>query len=164
MSEVSETLKQLLTQLANELRAKIPNATGKTAASITVDVQEKGDRGFEFTSGKITAAKHYPVLETGRRPGKMPPVESIKEWVEAKGFSFPMVTSTGKKIKNSTGLSWAIAIKISKEGSALFKAGGHSGVISDVLTDQRLDNFVEVFSSSLSRVLLSNLLTNLKIK
>lgn len=163
MSEISETLKQLLEGIAKELKAGIPNATGKTASSVQVSVKEGNQSGFDITSGKIIANKYFGVLETGRRPGKRPPIESIKEWVEAKGFSFPIITNAGKKIKDSEGLSWAIAIKISNEGTSLFRQGGNSGVISSVLTDQRLDNFAEVFNSKLSRVLLSNLLTKLKI-
>lgn len=162
MSELSETLKQLLTQLADEIKAGIPNATGKTAASIEVNIEDKNIAGFPLVSGEIKANRYFTVLETGRRPGKMPPIDSIKEWVQAKGFNFPMTTSLGNTIRNAEGLSWAIAIKISKEGTSLFRKGGHSGVISNVLNEQRLDTFFEVFNSKLSRVILNNVLTKLK--
>ncbi len=164
MSELSEALTQLLNQLVAELKANIPNATGETSASLEVQVQDKNNNLFTGVSGKILADKHFFVLETGRRPGKMPPIESIKKWVEAKGFSFPIVTSAGNKIKTAEGLSWAIAIKISKEGSKLFRQGGHSGVISNVLTDSRLDNFAQVFNSELSRVILNNVLTKFQTR
>lgn len=162
MNEISETLKQLLDELVKELKANIPNATGKTSQSLEVKVEDKVISGFGITSGKILANKYFGVLESGRRPGKMPPIQAIKEWVEAKSFNFPFTTSAGNTIRNADSMSWAIAIKISNEGTKLFRQGGHSGVISNVLSDQRLDTFSKAFFSKTSRVILNNILTRIK--
>jgi hypothetical protein len=56
-----------------------------------------------FTPSHIQFAKY------GRGPGKMPPVEPIIDWVEAKGII--------KGDQTAEGTAWAIAKSISKKGT-----------------------------------------------
>ena len=159
MSEISDILKLFLDELAKDLKKNIPVSSGKTAESVEVKVRQTGG-AFSNVSGVILAAPYIQVLEDGRKPGKMPPVASIKKWVETQSFKFPLQPKTtfGSVIKNADGLSWAIAIKISQEGSKLFRDGGKSGVISNVITDNRIDAFTKAFTEKSSRIILDNIL------
>lgn len=155
MSELSNILNQLLEELAREIKAKTPRVTGKTAEAIEVKVTNPGNDLFVRVKGELLGPAYMQTLEDGRGPtrkgtrsGKSMR-ESILEWIEAKGFSFPM-----GKIKNAQQLSWAIAIKIHKEGNKLYRNGGKSGVLSTPLSDSRIENFIEVFNSKASRIML----------
>lgn len=158
MSEVSQVLEQLLNQLAQELKANIPNASGETANSIEVRITETTDR----VRGDLLGAKYIMALEDGRGPtgsggGKSEGKtlrEKILEWIKAKNIT---PVNTARKM-NQEQLSWAIAIKIHNEGTKLFRDGGHSGVISNVINDQRIETFIEVFQSRAARILLQNIL------
>lgn len=69
---------------------------------------------------------YFTVLETGRKPGKQPPLDPIQRWIQAKGISTDI---------SERSLAYLIARKIGKEGSLLYRQGGNSGVISDFIND-----------------------------
>lgn len=69
---------------------------------------------------------YFTVLETGRKPGKQPPLDPIQRWVQAKGIATDI---------SERSLAYLIARKIGKEGSLLYRQGGNSGVISDFIND-----------------------------
>lgn len=74
-------------------------------------------------------------LEHGRRPGKMPPVQTILQWVEQRGINPPDISQKS--------LAFLIARKIGREGSLVFRQGGNTGIISQVQSeDWILENFI----------------------
>lgn len=115
-------------------------ATGATLASIEASADD--------TKGILQADQQILVLENGRGPtvnggakgtGKLQGI--ILAWIQAKpGFT---------KIGNITDQSLAFLItrKINEEGTALFRKGGNSGVISGVITDDRIDAFMVTFAN-----------------
>ena len=68
--------------------------------------------------------KYIRVLEDGRKPGKFAPPEVIRKWIDDK----PLGTDIPR---NS--LTFLINRKLKNEGSELWRQGGKSGVLSDVL-------------------------------
>jgi hypothetical protein len=165
--EIESILEQFLSQMAKEIQDNLPGVTGKTKDSITVNVKVEND----ILKGDISGSKYIWTLEDGRPPTRSGAKssgtsmrEGILEWINAKGFSFPMQPkySWGKVIKDAEGLSWAIAISIHKHGNQLYQRGGKSGVITNVVTDERIDNFVAYLNSKLSRMILNNIVTNNK--
>lgn len=153
MTETAQVLFQLLTQMASEIKANIPGISGKTRESIEVRIEEDANT----LKGGIWGSIAVPALETGRKPtssgatkGTPTLQQAILGWIQSKSIQPSKGTQEG--------LSWAIAIKIHREGNLLFRQGGHSGVLSNVINEQRLNNFVEVFNSKASRVLLTNIL------
>ncbi len=166
MSQQSDILNQLLIQLAAEIKANIPVASGKTANSIEVRIIEGQDK----LRGEIWGAKYIQALEDGRGPtknsggGSQTLQASIFEWLKLKGIQATVKQGKNGPLKQITQeqLSWAMAIKIHREGNELFRKGGKSGVLSNVLTDARLNTFSEVFNSKASRVILSNILKQVK--
>jgi len=167
MSEISEALSQLLNEMAEKLKANVPKVSNETAESIEVVIKDI-DTGV---SGSILAAKHIFALEDGRAPTRIGAKsngktlrESLLEWIESKSFTFPLKPKTtfGKAIKNAESLSWAMAISIHREGTLLYQNGGHSGVISNVINESRIETFLDVFNTKTARILLNDVLTKIK--
>lgn len=100
-------------------------ASGRWINSLEV-VQER-------LSVKILGAHYTYQLVNGRKPGKMPPVEMIKNWVQDKGIA---------RGKEATGLAWAISKKIAKEGTKYYRQGG-TNLIEDVITPKRIQNIID---------------------
>lgn len=129
----------LLASRLNELRERIianidnagEKATGATQQSLRVDITD--------LTGTLYGRAYFATVETGRRPGKMPPVQTIKEWIEAKGLHVepmeykrnpserwqPKYTPLERAVNR---LSWAIAYRIGREGSALYREGGRTDI------------------------------------
>ena len=104
------------------IRSRIPNVTGKMSQSLGYRIDENGLTIF-------SSEKYFTVLETGRKPGKMPPISAIEEWVKNKPIASDI---------NPRSLAFLIARKIGEEGSLLYRQGGKSGVISDFINDQKI--------------------------
>lgn len=97
------------------------NASGETSQSVK---SESTDTGVVVSGNKF-----INVVETGRRPGKMPPVSAIQKWLESGKVSF-----TGK----AESVAWAIAKTIAKNGSSLFRSGGRTDIITPAISDERI--------------------------
>jgi len=95
--------------------------TGQSAESL----------GYRIVGTELTifsSLKFFTVLETGRKPGKRPPISVIEQWIKDKP-----ITPDGISTKS---LAFLIARKIGEEGSLLYRQGGKSGVISNSINDQ----------------------------
>jgi len=98
------------------------NASGKTSAS----VQSVSTPNSVTVSGKA----FIYVVETGRKPGKQPPLSNILEWLQTGKASF-----TGTIENAARGISFTIG----KFGSLLFRSGGREDIITPALDDKRID-------------------------
>lgn len=113
-------LKQFAEEVIQDIRAKIPSVSGESAASLGYRIDATGLTIF-------SSKKYFTVLETGRKPGKRPPIDVIEQWVKAK----PIQSDISPR-----SLAFLIARKIGEEGSLLYRQGGKSGVISDSINEQ----------------------------
>lgn len=104
------------------IRSKIPNVTGKMSQSLGYKIDESGLTIF-------STEKYFTVLETGRGPGKRPPISDIEDWVKNKPIASDI---------NPRSLAFLIARKIGEEGSLLYRQGGKSGVISDFINETKI--------------------------
>lgn len=102
--------------------------TGKTADSI---FWRYDGRILEIgsTFGWIT------VLEDGRPPGKFPPPDAMRGYVESK--------LVPEGISRDS-LAYLIGKKISEKGSLLYQQGGNSGILSEYLNEEYIrENLIE---------------------
>jgi hypothetical protein len=117
---------QILDSFAKEtieaIRAKIPNVTGTMSNSLQYWIDESGLTIY-------STEKYFTVLETGRKPGKRPPIDVVEKWIVDKGI----IPDGGISTRS---LAFLIARKIGEEGTQLFRDGGNSGVISDAINEQ----------------------------
>jgi len=122
---LSELVEAILKNFAEEtiagIKSRIPNVTGQSAESL----------GYRIVGTELTifsSLKFFTVLETGRKPGKRPPISVIEQWIKDKP-----ITPDGISTRS---LAFLIARKIGEEGSLLYRQGGKSGVISKSINDQ----------------------------
>lgn len=80
-------------------------------------------------------------LTKGRTPGRYPPIDAIRQWIDDKG-----ITPYDNISKDS--LAFLIARKIAREGTEYFKQGG-TDLIDSVITTKRIRTIAEAYSKSL---------------
>ncbi|CAA7195439.1 hypothetical protein [Chryseobacterium potabilaquae] len=83
-------------------------------------------------SGTIRGRSYSEQLAKGRKQGKMPPIEALEKWVQAKfGLS-------GEEAKNR---AWAVAKKIEKEGTSWYQKGGTD--LIEILSEPRTVQYIQ---------------------
>lgn len=106
------------------IKQRVPRSSGKTKE--TFFYRYDGNRLLiGSTEAWIT------VLEDGRRPGKQAPSgegTDLFKWVQRE--------APDKTLSEQKSLAYAIARVQAEEGSLLFRHGGKSGVLSDVLNQE----------------------------
>jgi len=118
----SAILKDFAEETIAGIRSRIPNVSGTMSNSLGYRIDRDGLTIF-------SSQKYFTVLETGRKPGKRPPISVIEEWVKAK----PIASDISPR-----SLAFLIARKIGEEGSLLYRQGGKSGVISKSINEQSI--------------------------
>ena len=153
-TEQKVTLVGLFEEAITEIRTRHidagQKASGKTAASLAYEVTDSG--------GKITGRGYFATLETGRKPGATPKGfrEIIKKWAVDKGIQVePYEYKSDRPHKytaQEAGLNrfaGAVANKIRKQGTVLFREGGRKDIYTpalDALTEKITLSLLEGFS------------------
>lgn len=111
LDEEFEGLKQRI--IENHIRAG-QRASGKTISSLRIDVNDD--------NGTLFGRQAFGVLETGRKPGKVPKgfYQIIQEWVKDKGI----------QAENPNTFAYFVARKIAREGTELHREGGRADIYS----------------------------------
>jgi hypothetical protein len=112
----------------------VVNASGRLADSIDYVVT-----GSRLT---IRGNDYIYYLENGRRPGKRPPKDVIRKWIDDKG-----IVPRDNISKDS--LAYLIARKMGEEGSTIYKAGG-SDLVSGIFNDKFVDSLQSEFMNLLT--------------
>lgn len=116
------------------------NASGDLAKSVRYEVDDRGLRVF--------AADYIYYVNTGRRPGKFPPIDSIKQWIEDKRLSFDIPIDS---------LAFLIARKISKKGTTAWEQGG-TDLVESVVTPELLKEIADKVILEVVREIKSDIL------
>lgn len=111
LNEELESLRQRI--IRNHIRAG-QKASGRTIASLRVEVNDD--------NGTLFGRQAFGVLETGRKPGKVPKgfYQIIQQWVLDKGIH----------VNNPKSFSYFVARKIAQEGTQLYREGGRADIYS----------------------------------
>lgn len=125
IQEELESIRQELIQRHHQLNMK---ASGQWADSLRVQVNG--------TKGKLIGKDYTYYMQIGRRPGRMPPLEAIEQWIINKGLK-----PIEDKIKTSS-LAFLIARKIKEEGTKYYQQGG-TDLIDSVVTPQRIQKIID---------------------
>ena len=130
------------------------NASGKTAASLSYEILEN--------EARIYGAGHIFALEFGRKPtenagsGGSSLKDRIRVWIDDKGIE-PQPGANGKPISKDS-LAFLISRKIHNEGTILYKAGGNSGILSDVINEETTGELSEALFYEFEQIITSTLL------
>ena len=146
MSEVATILtsegKEIVKDLQDSMSSKGLNASGKTSKSITYQVEETLTKAIL----KIIANRSIGALQFGRKAGRMPPRDVIRQWIDSKPISL-----TGGMTKDQ--LAYLIQRKIGREGIKVPNRFNPGGVISDVINDELIDSiFKKIKLASVNRL------------
>jgi len=91
IKEVAEELGAVISMRLKEgLEEKGKEASGTLVSSIRAEAKFDGEKAVV----EIYAEDYFRYVEFGRKPGKFPPLEAIKQWTRIKGigeeFAFPI--------------------------------------------------------------------------
>ncbi len=127
-------------------------ASGETYKKFRLEVRPNG-----FT---IFGAGYLGALIEGRgptkgggTPGGQSLVDRIMAWIEVKGVTADIPPKS---------LAWAIATKIHKEGTLLFREGRNTRILQDVINQNRINAFAGAFARDAAVQLSSDLIKTLK--
>lgn len=125
-TKIQKALKNYQIDVINELYKAVMlqvdkvNTTGLSKSSLGMEMTNEG--------GRVTGALSIvAAIGTGRKPGRMPPVDALKRWARLK--------------LGDEKIAWAIAKKIETEGTKRFQT-----------KDNMLDYIVETFPVILERI------------
>ena len=119
-------LESLKADIAAHHRELGQPATGEFEQSLEI-IEERG----RFI---IKSAKYGQQLIKGRKPGTMPPVQAILEWIKVKGI-------TAKDIKIES-LAFLIARSIKEKGTKYYQTGG-TDLLDAVITPSRIQRIID---------------------
>ena len=150
-------------KIREQIIAKKITATGRTQRSLRYSVD--GEKALRIIADSGERAP-ISTLQYGREPGKMPPVSSIKEWIEAKRITYksieykrqPSVNWKPKYTPQERGLNslaWVIASKIKKVGTERYKNPDQT-VYSPVLKE-----VIELFTTFIAKKTEQSIVTQL---
>lgn len=120
------------------------NASGKMADSLGYRIDDKGLTIY-------STEKFFTVLETGRKPGKRPPISVVEQWIKDKPIASDI---------NPKSLAFLIARKIGEKGSLLYRQGGNSGVISDFINETKIqEDLINLLTDSFRDYIINEFIT-----
>jgi hypothetical protein len=134
-----ELLRLEMDALLNELKEAYLKSGKKTSGQFGENLSVV----YSPNSGTIRGNTYL----AGRRAGRMPPVANILEWIKQKGVF--NVTQKG-----ASGLAWAIAKKIAREGT---NKNNNFKIYEEVITPQRVQKIID----SVSRFNANRLITQI---
>lgn len=130
-------LENVKTNIAERMAASGRNASGKSVASLRVEVSDG--------HGILWGSKAFLAMERGRGPGAIPMgfVEIIMAWAKAKGISAH--SKAGVRQDKDTAMrsfAGAVAYNIMKKGTRLFRNKQYNDIYTSVLKEE-LDKMSE---------------------
>lgn len=116
-----------------EVRARIieeAERRGKVATRGTINgIATRAFSTSQGAAGQLEADEHWKYVGNGRGPGRMPPVEPLQRWVNAKGLELS---------------AWAVAKTIAKVGSKDYRNGAPNVFLSGIDDFERGGGFARM--------------------
>jgi len=149
MREVEEWLSETTTALIENYNRLGLRASGEWEQSLK-GTQEETETGVKVI---ILGAKYTEQLSIGRRPGKMPPRQAILDWIREKNIQSELKPQT---------LAYLIQRKIGRDGIKVPNRYNAGGLVSDVITEERINELIKNVGNVVLREQRSDILISLK--
>jgi hypothetical protein len=120
-------------------------ASGKFAESLEVRI--------DGLKAQLWGESYAQQLETGRKAGKFPPIDAIKQWIQDKGIA----NRIQGQISISS-LAFLIARKIAQRGWKREEYGGVE-LISQVVTDARIQKIIDEVGAEQALIYTTEIIT-----
>lgn len=160
LSIIKQELDGLKERITANLMRSGQNASGRTISSLRVVTGE--------SNGALYGRNPFGTTETGRKGGKVPKnfQDIIKQWIIDKGISItaiPYIRAASKgwtpkytpEQRGLNSMSWCIARKIAREGTALYRAGGREDIYTnevDLAVKNISDRVFGIFKEDVTRI------------
>lgn len=131
---------RIVQSLKEKLSDRKINASGELSASIRYEVDEAGMT--------IYAVDYVVYANYGRKPGKFPPPDAIKQWIDDKHLTFEIPKDS---------LAFLIGRKISEKGIPA------KNFIEEVITDELIIEIQKTFAGDFLKQIKSEILAAYKI-
>ena len=128
-------------EIQSNLSSTGTNASGETSQSLRSEMET------DFLL-RVTGRAFFNTVETGRKPGDMPPVSKIMKWLESGKVDF------SGKIES---VAYAISRKIGMEGSKLFRDGGRTDIITPAISDQKIEKLTTDIADASLNIVVKNI-------
>lgn len=144
--ETRQIIEKHLTDLKNRIienhLAAGQKASGKTAESLNIQNPDENSIG-------LFGRSYFAVLETGRKPGKVPKgfYSIILKWIEDKRIN----------VEKPKTMAYFTARKIANDGTKLFRDGGRNDIFSAPVEQTKRTIESDIMKQAISEV------TNIKI-
>jgi hypothetical protein len=155
MYSIKQIIEEQLTlakdNIAKNMIAQNRKASGKSIAEMRIEADDFG--GVLIDGAGYLFASEYgtrPSQKTNKPPKSM--VDSIEKWTLIKGI----VSASG----NQRSLAYAISVKLLKEGNVLYRSGQNSGVITDAVNQQWLNDTAAKFGDYYVALIKSEVIRN----
>lgn len=154
MLAMKDILSKFLNSLSQEIKANAISqgrtASHKTEKSMYVEADD--NTGILYGDIAVNA------WETGRKGGKGPKgfQSIILQWMKDKG-----IFQAEKEAKQKS-IAFLIARKIQDSGTNLFRTGGNSGVLSKVITNDRISTFEKLIIQKYGQKVVEDFATTFK--
>ena len=110
LTTIQDITNDFVVELKNKLKANDSYASGDLVNSIRGIVKQNG----KYVVISIQLEDYWQFVENGRKAGKYPPINAIKNWISVKPV-LPRPLKSGK-VPTANQLAFLIARKISKVG------------------------------------------------
>ena len=154
---IKQVLEKMVAQIRSNLESTGTNASGRTSASLRVEVDD--------VSGRIYGRKYFRGVEQGRAGGRVPRNFDaiIRQWILDKGLTYSAIPYKRKPSANwqpkytpeERGLrqmASAIARTIERSGTSLYRSGGRKDIFTNVFEENK-----KVLLSSATKIITDNL-------
>lgn len=108
--EINQQIKDLVDSIADIYRQNLESSSATGNLQNFQTIIDINDTTFSVS---FELADYWKYVEYGRRPGKMPPIDAIEQWVKVK----PVVPNAiNGRVPDTRQLAFLIARKIGREG------------------------------------------------
>jgi len=127
---IKETISEWLGETQELMVKKYDELGFRASGNWSKSLENEVTEGNGKYTGTISGANYTYWMEHGRKAGKFPPMNAIKQWIKDKGIIAQGIS------QNS--LAFLIARKIANEGTRI-----RPGIVSDVITQARVQDLYE---------------------
>jgi hypothetical protein len=104
--------KEILEEIGNELITEIRKRLSDKGINNTMQASQSLNKKATETNLQITGLRYIGALDKGRRPGRFPPVDAIRDWVAQK---------LGISGNDQNSIAYLIGRKIANEGTSIYQ-------------------------------------------
>ena len=149
-----DNVQRIANQIVEEYRRVLAdegiNASSSLSNTADIEIDYNGDKLII----SLMLEPYWKYVEYGRRPGKMPPIDNIKEWIKVK----PVIPDARSgRIPDDRQLAFLIARKIGREGIPA------KHPINKTVYSDKIENVIQAIKNEIALQLKQQLLDEMSL-